>query len=207
MKQTTVLAPVIDLKRGGSSEERQIADTPPYAAAALKVCLIQWARSSVLWVYTMYGMSKQLDFYLKMSVCDVNNKLQTSVWCCDPITYWTFNTPICRSHIVACVCICVCATGSCAEWFLFRRCADPVGGRVRSNVPQRLRESGKATQRGTTAPEGAGAAEGDWGERKVLPPLSLMIPCICVLVATTWDQAQNISGGLSSSYGIVILNI
>uniref|UniRef100_A0AAQ4P489 Splicing factor 45 n=1 Tax=Gasterosteus aculeatus aculeatus TaxID=481459 RepID=A0AAQ4P489_GASAC len=36
MKQTTVLAPVIDLKRGGSSEERQIADTPPYAAAALK---------------------------------------------------------------------------------------------------------------------------------------------------------------------------
>ncbi|KAM8909238.1 splicing factor 45 isoform 2-T5 [Spinachia spinachia] len=36
MKQTTVLAPVIDLKRGGSSEERQIADTPPFAAAALK---------------------------------------------------------------------------------------------------------------------------------------------------------------------------
>ncbi|XP_069012660.1 splicing factor 45 isoform X1 [Embiotoca jacksoni] len=36
MKQTTVLAPVIDLKRGGSSEERQISDTPPHAAAGLK---------------------------------------------------------------------------------------------------------------------------------------------------------------------------
>ncbi|GLD48134.1 splicing factor 45 isoform X1 [Lates japonicus] len=36
MKQTTVLAPVIDLKRGGSSDERQIIDTPPHAAAGLK---------------------------------------------------------------------------------------------------------------------------------------------------------------------------
>ncbi|XP_078098944.1 splicing factor 45 isoform X1 [Sander vitreus] len=36
MKQTTVLAPVIDLKRGGSSEDRQIIDTPPHAAAGLK---------------------------------------------------------------------------------------------------------------------------------------------------------------------------
>ncbi|XP_053169710.1 splicing factor 45 isoform X1 [Scomber japonicus] len=36
MKQTTVLAPVIDLKRSGSSEERQITDTPPHAAAGLK---------------------------------------------------------------------------------------------------------------------------------------------------------------------------
>ncbi|KAM4570151.1 splicing factor 45 isoform 1-T1 [Odontesthes bonariensis] len=32
MKQTTVLAPVIDLKRGGSSDERQNTDTPPHAA-------------------------------------------------------------------------------------------------------------------------------------------------------------------------------
>ncbi|XP_026218548.1 splicing factor 45 [Anabas testudineus] len=36
MKQGTVLAPVIDLKRGGSSDERQITDTPPHAAAGLK---------------------------------------------------------------------------------------------------------------------------------------------------------------------------
>uniref|UniRef100_A0A3Q3E235 Splicing factor 45 n=1 Tax=Labrus bergylta TaxID=56723 RepID=A0A3Q3E235_9LABR len=36
MKQTTVLAPVIDLKRGGSSDDRQISDTPPHAAAGLK---------------------------------------------------------------------------------------------------------------------------------------------------------------------------
>uniref|UniRef100_A0A673B105 Splicing factor 45 n=1 Tax=Sphaeramia orbicularis TaxID=375764 RepID=A0A673B105_9TELE len=36
MKQTTVLAPVIDLKRGGSSDDRQIADTAPHAAAGLK---------------------------------------------------------------------------------------------------------------------------------------------------------------------------
>ncbi|XP_060926690.1 splicing factor 45 [Limanda limanda] len=36
MKQTIVLAPVIDLKRGGSSEERQILDTPPHVAAGLK---------------------------------------------------------------------------------------------------------------------------------------------------------------------------
>ncbi|CAK6959896.1 splicing factor 45 isoform X3 [Scomber scombrus] len=36
MKQTTVLAPVIDLKRSGSSDERQIIDTPPHAAAGLK---------------------------------------------------------------------------------------------------------------------------------------------------------------------------
>ena len=36
-KQSTVLAPVIDLKRGGSSDERQIVDTPPHVAAGLKV--------------------------------------------------------------------------------------------------------------------------------------------------------------------------
>ncbi|XP_062339358.1 splicing factor 45 isoform X3 [Osmerus eperlanus] len=36
MKQTTVLAPVIDLKRGGSSEDRQILDTPPHIAVGLK---------------------------------------------------------------------------------------------------------------------------------------------------------------------------
>uniref|UniRef100_F7CND3 Splicing factor 45 n=1 Tax=Ornithorhynchus anatinus TaxID=9258 RepID=F7CND3_ORNAN len=35
-KQTTVLAPVIDLKRGGSSDDRQIVDTPPHVAAGLK---------------------------------------------------------------------------------------------------------------------------------------------------------------------------
>uniref|UniRef100_A0A3Q3BFQ0 Splicing factor 45 n=1 Tax=Kryptolebias marmoratus TaxID=37003 RepID=A0A3Q3BFQ0_KRYMA len=36
MKQTTVLAPVIDLKRGGGSDDRQNIDTPPHAAAGLK---------------------------------------------------------------------------------------------------------------------------------------------------------------------------
>ncbi|KAM6985658.1 splicing factor 45 isoform 2-T2 [Aplochiton taeniatus] len=36
MKQTTVLAPVIDLKRGGSIDERQIIDTPPHIAAGPK---------------------------------------------------------------------------------------------------------------------------------------------------------------------------
>uniref|UniRef100_A0A3P8WLX6 Splicing factor 45 n=1 Tax=Cynoglossus semilaevis TaxID=244447 RepID=A0A3P8WLX6_CYNSE len=36
-KQSTVLAPVIDLKRGGSSDDRQITDTPPHAASGLKV--------------------------------------------------------------------------------------------------------------------------------------------------------------------------
>lgn len=46
MKQTTVLAPVIDLKRGGSSDDRQISDTPPHAAAGLKVCRIQRTWSS-----------------------------------------------------------------------------------------------------------------------------------------------------------------
>ncbi|KAM6895653.1 splicing factor 45 [Xenentodon cancila] len=35
MKQTTVLAPVIDLKRGSSSDERQTTDTPPHAATGL----------------------------------------------------------------------------------------------------------------------------------------------------------------------------
>ncbi|NXC16316.1 SPF45 factor, partial [Corythaeola cristata] len=35
-KQSTVLAPVIDLKRGSSSDERQIVDTPPHVAAGLK---------------------------------------------------------------------------------------------------------------------------------------------------------------------------
>ena len=37
MKQSSVLPPVIDLKRGGSIDERQIIDTPPHAAAGLKV--------------------------------------------------------------------------------------------------------------------------------------------------------------------------
>lgn len=36
-KQSTVLAPVIDLKRGSTSDERQIVDTPPHVAAGLKV--------------------------------------------------------------------------------------------------------------------------------------------------------------------------
>uniref|UniRef100_A0A3B3XCF0 Splicing factor 45 n=1 Tax=Poecilia mexicana TaxID=48701 RepID=A0A3B3XCF0_9TELE len=36
MKQTTVLAPVIDLKRGGSSDDRLSTDTPPHAAVGLK---------------------------------------------------------------------------------------------------------------------------------------------------------------------------
>ncbi|CAL8278688.1 splicing factor 45 isoform X1 [Gadus morhua] len=36
MKQTTVLAPVIDLKRGGPVDDRQIADTPPHIGASLK---------------------------------------------------------------------------------------------------------------------------------------------------------------------------
>ncbi|KAJ8373709.1 hypothetical protein SKAU_G00042890 [Synaphobranchus kaupii] len=35
-KQPTVLAPVIDLKRGGSSDDRQISDTPPHLAVGLK---------------------------------------------------------------------------------------------------------------------------------------------------------------------------
>ncbi|XP_036373758.1 splicing factor 45 isoform X3 [Megalops cyprinoides] len=35
-KQTTVLAPVIDLKRGSSGDDRQISDTPPHVAAGLK---------------------------------------------------------------------------------------------------------------------------------------------------------------------------
>ncbi|CAL8323723.1 unnamed protein product [Lota lota] len=36
MKQTTVLAPVIDLKRGGPVDDRQISDTLPHIAASLK---------------------------------------------------------------------------------------------------------------------------------------------------------------------------
>ncbi|KAG8520487.1 Splicing factor 45 [Galemys pyrenaicus] len=35
-KQRTVLAPVIDLKQGGSSDDQQIVDTSPHVAAALK---------------------------------------------------------------------------------------------------------------------------------------------------------------------------
>lgn len=65
----------------------------------------------------------------------------------------------------------VCSSGRRAQWFLVWRCADPAGRRVRSDVPQRLREGGEATQRRATAAEGAGAAEGDRGERKVLPCL------------------------------------
>uniref|UniRef100_A0A4W4ETP0 Splicing factor 45 n=1 Tax=Electrophorus electricus TaxID=8005 RepID=A0A4W4ETP0_ELEEL len=36
MRQSTVLAPVIDLKRGNAGEDRQISDTPPHVAAGLK---------------------------------------------------------------------------------------------------------------------------------------------------------------------------
>ncbi|XP_047245621.1 splicing factor 45 isoform X2 [Girardinichthys multiradiatus] len=36
VKQTTVLAPVIDLKRGGSSDDRLNTDTPPHIAVGLK---------------------------------------------------------------------------------------------------------------------------------------------------------------------------
>lgn len=46
MKQTTVLAPVIDLKRGGSGEDRQIIDTPPHIAAGLKQDVVPGGFSS-----------------------------------------------------------------------------------------------------------------------------------------------------------------
>lgn len=36
VKQTTVLAPVIDLKRGGSIDERQSTDTPPHAGLMVR---------------------------------------------------------------------------------------------------------------------------------------------------------------------------
>ncbi|XP_066525042.1 splicing factor 45 isoform X1 [Hoplias malabaricus] len=36
MRQSNVLAPVIDLKRGSAGEDRQISDTPPHVAAGLK---------------------------------------------------------------------------------------------------------------------------------------------------------------------------
>uniref|UniRef100_A0A2K5HSA5 Splicing factor 45 n=1 Tax=Colobus angolensis palliatus TaxID=336983 RepID=A0A2K5HSA5_COLAP len=36
MKQSTVLAPVINLQRGGSSDDRQIVDTPPHVAVGVK---------------------------------------------------------------------------------------------------------------------------------------------------------------------------
>uniref|UniRef100_A0AAR2JML2 Splicing factor 45 n=1 Tax=Pygocentrus nattereri TaxID=42514 RepID=A0AAR2JML2_PYGNA len=36
MRQSTVLAPVIDLKRGSAGDDRQISDTPPHVAAGLK---------------------------------------------------------------------------------------------------------------------------------------------------------------------------
>uniref|UniRef100_A0A8C4SDT2 Splicing factor 45 n=1 Tax=Erpetoichthys calabaricus TaxID=27687 RepID=A0A8C4SDT2_ERPCA len=35
-KQSTVLAPVVDLKRGSSADDRQISDTPPHIGAGLK---------------------------------------------------------------------------------------------------------------------------------------------------------------------------
>lgn len=60
MKQTTVLAPVIDLKRGGPSEERQVIDTPPHPAAGLKVNL----RS-----YIVYSMYLNLFNYFKQVRC------------------------------------------------------------------------------------------------------------------------------------------
>uniref|UniRef100_A0A8C6PJV1 Splicing factor 45 n=1 Tax=Nothobranchius furzeri TaxID=105023 RepID=A0A8C6PJV1_NOTFU len=48
MKQSTVLAPVIDLKRGGTSDERQNIDTPPHIAAGLKVSPSGFSSSDVL---------------------------------------------------------------------------------------------------------------------------------------------------------------
>ncbi|XP_030635266.1 splicing factor 45 [Chanos chanos] len=36
IRQSTVLAPVIDLKRGNTGEERQLSDTPPHITAGLK---------------------------------------------------------------------------------------------------------------------------------------------------------------------------
>lgn len=42
-----MLAPVIDLKRGGSSDERQISDTPPHAVAGLKVCQDSYNRLDI----------------------------------------------------------------------------------------------------------------------------------------------------------------
>lgn len=36
-RQSNVLAPVIDLKRGSSADDRQISDTPPHIAAGMKV--------------------------------------------------------------------------------------------------------------------------------------------------------------------------
>lgn len=61
----------------------------------------------------------------------------------------------------------VLVSGCSAQRLLCQRRADPTGGRVRSHVPQRLREGGEAAPRGAAASEGAGAAEGDRREGKV----------------------------------------
>lgn len=55
MKQTTVLAPVIDLKRGGSSDERPNTDTPPHAATGLMVGLTLYS------CHVDFGMLWQVD--------------------------------------------------------------------------------------------------------------------------------------------------
>lgn len=68
MKQTTVLAPVIDLKRGSSSDERQITDAPPHVAAGLKVLLTVFVMDgysrpvlNCYWVGQYGNIEKHLD--------------------------------------------------------------------------------------------------------------------------------------------------
>lgn len=172
MKQTTVLAPVIDLKRGGSSDERQISDTPPHAAAGLKVS------HQCLWRPAFYSlqnswMVKAIVFLLRRSCSTVllfdrtktllflKNHLERSS------SFFIFQ----GDAIHICSIVLIFSLGCRAQWFLLWRCTHPVGRRVRSNVPQRLWEGGEATQRRETATEGAGAAEGDWREGKVWPCL------------------------------------
>lgn len=72
----------------------------------------------------------------------------------------------------------MCYSGLGTQWFLLRRRTHPIGRRVRPNVPQRLWEGGKATQRGAAATEGAGATEGDWWKRKVWPNLLIILKVI-----------------------------
>lgn len=68
-KQTTVLAPVIDLKRGSSSDERQIVDTPPHVAAGLKVRAEQLKMQLLtnVWEGKCSSSGQKSDYFLRMS--------------------------------------------------------------------------------------------------------------------------------------------
>lgn len=164
MRQSTVLAPVIDLKRGSNVDDRQISDTPPHTASGLKVRSVCAQACLQLYLFPRWQPKNVTELVNSW------NMLVLIVSCTQQL-------------------VCVSETGLCSSRLFVRRCPDPTGWWIWSHVPQRLWESVEKTAGGAAEAERAGAAERAWGEREVrvqFTPVIQYIPVACQQSFHAW---------------------